>query len=926
MNVLTAARLGTLAVLSAALAACGGGGGGGGTPTPPTPTTYTIGGNLTGLASGASVVLQNNGGGNLTLNSNAPFTFATPVNSGAAYAVTVLTQPTSPTQTCSVANGSGSASANVTNVAVTCTTASFAISGTVSGLVGSIVIQNNGGSSQTIAANGNFSFAAQASGSAYAITVQSHPTGPNQTCTVANGSGTIGSAAVSNVAITCSTTTHTLGGTVSGLAGTGLVLRDTSGQTVNVTGTGNVSFTFPTALASGATYGVTVQTQPASPAQTCIVTNGSGTIGAANVSNVAVACSTNAYTLGGTVTGLAAGGTVVLQNNGANNLSVTANGPFTFAGTLNPGANYAVTVVTHPTVPGPGQNCTVQSGTGSIVAANVTNVAIVCANSDQTAPTVTARTPLPTTVGTKLQGGVVTVTFSEAVNPSTVNTSSFSVQGPGGPVSGSVSLAGGNTQATFTPSAALAFDASYTVTLSTTIRDPSNNALPAAVSWSFNTGKKLALGFQHTCARFTDGRVKCWGANGAGQLGVGDTSARGDSAGEVPNNLAAVDLGTGRTAVAITAGDYHTCAILDNGDTKCWGENRYGELGQGRIDNGPSYGLGDEPNELGDVLAPINLGAGRRALELAPGQGFTCARLDNGSVKCWGLNTSGQLGQGNVTALGVTAGDIAAAAPVSLGTGLTPLQLSAGHYHVCAILQDGAGAKQTKCWGDNRWGQLGLGDTDNRGDGGGEMGASLSALDLGGTPDFLMATGGHNCAKLGTGAVKCWGLNTWGEVGSNDGNSNPAGNRLLCSGGANDCIGDQANEMGANLDAAIASGADRLSIGFRHSCALLTNGQLKCWGSNEQAQLGLGDIVAPKDIIGDGAGEMAALATTALQTGGVIEELSAGGFHSCVWYTNDTLNCWGSNSAGQLGRNDTANQGDSPAEMGDGLLEIDLGP
>ena len=111
MNVLTAARLGTLAVLSAALAACGGGGGGGGTPTPPTPTTYTIGGNLTGLASGASVVLQNNGGGNLTLNSNAPFTFATPVNSGAAYAVTVLTQPTNPTQTCSVASGSGSASA-----------------------------------------------------------------------------------------------------------------------------------------------------------------------------------------------------------------------------------------------------------------------------------------------------------------------------------------------------------------------------------------------------------------------------------------------------------------------------------------------------------------------------------------------------------------------------------------------------------------------------------------------------------------------------------------------------------------------------------------------------------------------------------------------------------------------------------------------
>ena len=826
------------------LAACGGGGGGGSTPTPTPTPTFTIGGTLSGLATGASVVLQNSGGNNLTVNANGSFTFSNAVSSGGAYAVTVLTAPSSPNQTCTVTNGSGNASANVTNVAVA-----------------------------------------------------------------------------------CSTTTHTIGGTVSGLTGTGLVLQSGTGQTLNVSASGN--FTFPTALASGSTYAVTVQTQPSAPTQACTVTSGAGTIGAANVSNIAVNCATSAFTLGGTVSGLAAGGTVVLRNNNANDLTVSANGAFTFAGNINSGTNYAETVLTQPTVPGPGQTCTVTpgTGTGTIAGAAVSSVAVSCANNDVTAPTVTARTPLPTAVGTKLQGGVVTVTFSEAIKTTSVNTTSFSVQGPAGPVSGAISFAGGNTQATFTPTAPLDFDASYTVTLSTAIQDPSSNPLGSAVTWSFNTGKKLALGFQHACARFVDGRVKCWGANSSGQLGLGDNFSRGDSAGEVPNNLAAVNLGTGRTAVALAAGDNHTCAILDNGDTKCWGENSEGELGQGRIDNGPSFGLGDEPNEMGDNLAAINLGVGRRAIELAPGQAFTCARLDDNSVKCWGLNNNGQLGQGNTTSLGVTAGDIAAAPAVSLGAGLTPIQISSGHYHVCAILQDGAGAKSVKCWGDNLWGQLGQGDTSDRGDGANEMGANLPTVNLGAAPTYLMATGGHTCALLSNAAVKCWGLNTWGQVGLNAGNSSPAagGARLVCSGGANDCIGDQANEMGSNLLAAIGSGVSRISVGFRHSCALLSNGQLKCWGSNEDGQLGLGTIAAPNDIIGNNAGEIAALATTALTPSTTIEEFSAGGFFNCVWNTNDSLNCWGDNASGQLGHNNVADWGDDAGEMGANLIVTDLG-
>ncbi len=633
------------------------------------------------------------------------------------------------------------------------------------------------------------------------------------------------------------------------------------------------------------------------------------------------------YTVGGTVSGLASGASVVLQNNAANNLSVSANGAFTFSTALSNASAYAVTVLTQPASPGPGQSCAVGSGSGTLNGANVTNVTVTCANVDQTAPTVTARTPLPTTVGTSVQGGVITVTFSEAIDPTTVTNSSFSVQSAAGPVTGTISLGAGDTQATFTPSATLTFDTSLTVTVTTGVRDPSGNALPANVVWSFNTGKRLALGFQHTCSRTDDGRVKCWGRNNRGQLGYDDTTARGNGVGPNTNTLVGVNLGTGRTAVAISAGDYQTCAILDNGDTKCWGSNGNGEAGQGTI-AGAAANIGDAAGEMA-ALQPINFGTGRRAIEIASGQFFTCARLDDNTVKCWGMNDSGQLGQGNVAKLGIAAGDIAAAAPVDFGSGLTPVALSLAHYHACAVLTDSGGARHTKCWGDNRWGQLGVGDTTNRGDNAGEMGGSLPDLDLGTglTVDTLIATGGHNCARLSDLSTKCWGLNTWAEVGLNAGNSQPAlAARLVCTGGANDCIGDAPNEMGDSLPPAIAAGnTAKMTIGFRHGCVLLTSATLNCWGSNEEAQLGLEDNTGSKTIIGDVSGEMGALLATALKPGKIVEELTAGGFHTCVWYTDDTLNCWGENDRGQLGRNDTQRTGDGPNEMGANLIDVNIG-
>ena len=202
-------------------------------------------------------------------------------------------------------------------------------------------------------------------GAPYNVTVQIQPA--TQTCTVTNGSGTMGANNVTNVVVTCSTDAFTVGGTVSGLSGT-VTLQQNGADSMSISANG--SFTFSTPVAEGTPYNVTVQIQPAT--QTCTVTNGSGTMGANNVTNVAVTCSTDAFTVGGTVSGLS--GTVTLQQNGADSMSIGANGSFTFSTPVAEGAPYNVTVQIQPAT----QTCTVTNGSGTMGANNVTNVAVTC--------------------------------------------------------------------------------------------------------------------------------------------------------------------------------------------------------------------------------------------------------------------------------------------------------------------------------------------------------------------------------------------------------------------------------------------------------------------------------------------------------------------------------------------------------------------
>jgi hypothetical protein len=366
-----------LLVLTAELAAlvsaaCGGSPSTGGPPNGnPTPTTYTIGGSVSGLTA-SGLVLQDNGGNNLSVSANGTFTFTGALDSGGAYSVTILTQPSE--QNCSVTNGSGTATANVSNVQVGCGPL-YTIGGTVSGLTGSgLTLRNAVGSDfLTISSNGAFTFPTSvSSGEAYSVSVVTQPSSPTQICVVSNASGTAASN-VTNIQVSCANA-YTISVTVSGLAGINLTLENNGGDNINVPVNG--SFTFPTPLYPDTTYNVTVGTQPILPVQSCAVTNGSGTV-TANVTGIQVTCTTVTFTIGGTVSGLSGTG-LVLQDNGGDNLPISADGSFTFATAIDSGTAYDVSVATQPL--NPVQGCGVANGIGTASGTNVTNVHVVCTN------------------------------------------------------------------------------------------------------------------------------------------------------------------------------------------------------------------------------------------------------------------------------------------------------------------------------------------------------------------------------------------------------------------------------------------------------------------------------------------------------------------------------------------------------------------
>lgn len=339
------------------------------------PAELTVGGQVTGLLNSETVTLQNNAGDDLVVSADGPFTFATSLTTGDAYAVTVLTQPGPISETCTVTNGSGTlGNENITNVNVTCSINNFTVGGSVSGLAAgqSVELLNLGGDALTVSTDGPFTFSPQADGTAYAVTVGTQPSG--QFCSVTNGSGTLpGGSNVINVAVNCVATTVQVGGLVTGLVtGEFVVLQNNGGDDLPVLADG--SFTFPSAATVGASYAVTVLKQPGPVTETCTVSNGNGTAGSTDITNVIVACALNTFTVGGSVTGLPSGTDITLLNQGADAQTVAGSGAFTFSPQAD-GSAYAVTVSAQPA----GFSCAVTNGSGTLPGGtNVSNVAVAC--------------------------------------------------------------------------------------------------------------------------------------------------------------------------------------------------------------------------------------------------------------------------------------------------------------------------------------------------------------------------------------------------------------------------------------------------------------------------------------------------------------------------------------------------------------------
>jgi alpha-tubulin suppressor-like RCC1 family protein len=321
-------------------------------------------------------------------------------------------------------------------------------------------------------------------------------------------------------------------------------------------------------------------------------------------------------------------------------------------------------------------------------------------------------------------------------------------------------------------------------------------------------------------------------------------------------------IGLTSKAIAISAGGYHTCALTSDGRVKCWGDNHFGELGDGTTDQ---------------KLKPVDvIGLTIAIKSIAAGIGHTCAVTSEGGVKCWGDNQSGALGDGTYK----YGGQLTPVDVIGLTNGVTAIAAADGR--TCALLASG----RAKCWGSGFFGLLGNG-TNNW---------SLTPVDVSELTQVIAIAGGdyHTCALTSNGGVKCWGSNIFGAVGNGD--VSPAQSSLLDFGWLTEGIYPIPIDVSG-----LTSGVNAIATGGRHTCALTSNGGVKCWGCNEVGQLGDGTTIAmssfanstPVDVIGLTSG---------------VSAITAGSNHTCALTLNGAIKCWGSNYAGQLGNGTTVKQ------------------
>ncbi|NBC44923.1 RTX toxin [Corallococcus exiguus] len=380
----------------------------------------------------------------------------------------------------------------------------------------------------------------------------------------------------------------------------------------------------------------------------------------------------------------------------------------------------------------------------------------------------------------------------------------------------------------------------------------------------------IRTGNDHTCALLNDGSVRCWGNGTFGQLGYESGANVGDAPSRLPYMAGAVQLIGKATKLAV--GGNHSCALLDTGLVRCWGQNTYGQLGYNTTEN-----LGD-----GEPVASfgyVNLGG--PAIRIAVGAEHSCAVMATGKVRCWGRNQYGQLGYGHTNPIGDDE-QASAGKDVNLGD-VTATDVVAGGTHTCALLSN----DKMLCWGYNGYGQLGYSHYNNVGDI--QLPSSQTPFEPAGPVSQISAGANHTCALLKTGTVRCWGLNNWGQLGTNQNYSS----YLFSNSGSID--------LGAS--------ALQISAGSNHTCALLSTGSVRCWGYSGYGQLGYpGTPYRPTPgpaVDLDGATAYQVSAST--------------GNHTCALLSTGKARCWGRGDSGQLGYGNPNHIGDfeQPSSAGD---------
>lgn len=352
----------------------------------------------------------------------------------------------------------------------------------------------------------------------------------------------------------------------------------------------------------------------------------------------------------------------------------------------------------------------------------------------------------------------------------------------------------------------------------------------------------ISAGFFHTCAVTADGKVKCWGANGDGQLGNG-----GNSDSDVP-----VDVPLPGAASAVAAGYEHTCAVVgDAREVYCWGNNAFGELGDGTTTARPT------PVHVVGISQVVALAAGG-GVQVGTSFAHTCA-VGGGGAQCWGANGSGQLGNG-------TDNQTVPVPATVLPAGVVATGVACGERHTCVVANPANDRGAVYCWGANDSGQLGAGGI-----------PGTPALASGAS---TVVTGqAHSCAVVGT-TLECWGLNSSGQV--------DAGSAAQAS-----FASPHPLDLGG-LRPTIAA------AGRAHTCAVNASGNPaapECFGADNAGQLG-------------GAGPLADVSLLAPFTATAV---SAGGDHTCVLTGDGGIQCWGANDRGQLGNGQTGGSASAPA-------------